>query len=263
MVSFYGKQIQDQKKGAVYLPAIRKVRLKEIITKEEAFYWGAPDYKLYPSSLKSWRTCPKEFITKNEKYSGIKQIQGINRTRRGSAIHAELQKDFLLSDKICPKPQNITDQRILDKLEKGWPEIPFHDFETGFSGSADSAMLWRGKIVPVEIKTTSMDKKDWKESVSGSFRQKEAWTIQLCNYIYHFKKLRYWEQDISEGLLVIVNSSYDPGEEGGEGECEQLVDYSQYEDRISTLIEHVAKHRLAYMKGDDMPCTYPLCNSHS
>jgi hypothetical protein len=206
--------------------------------------------------------CPKAFLRECAVYGGIKQLDGISRTRRGSAIHRELQEDFIKSDKLCPIPL-VGDQRMAAKLIKNWPEVPFHDMSTGFSGSADCVMQWRGELLPVEIKTTNFENQEkWHEAIKGKFPGKYTpWIMQLCTYIYHFNQSGYWPgKNMSQGVLVVINSCMDPANPASE--FEEVIDYSLYKDKISLLLEHCALQRQAVIDNMDLPCSYEFCKEH-
>jgi hypothetical protein len=263
-VSYFSDQINDQEKGRLFWPTIRKVRRAEIEESKRDFHWGEPDYKLYPSSVKSWTACPKKVILAHTVWGGISELDGIYRTRRGSAIHTEIQEDFQCSDRCAPLPDTSSmTERIKLKLFNNVPEVPFHDFDTGFSGSVDSVLQLRsGEIIPVEIKSTGLDEDQWAESIEKEFpRNMKAWTIQLCNYIYHLNKNKYYDRKITRGILAIINSRFDPANK--EAYLEYVIDYSEYETRISELIEHLSLHRKAYINKQDLECSYPLCSEHN
>lgn len=256
-MSLFTSQIKDKKAGKLFFPAIRKVRRKNMEIKKETYAWGAPDYKLYPSGIKAWSTCPKAYVAGLSSFQGIQDLDAIYRTSRGTAIHREFQEDFVQSEMNAPEP-NLLDPRMQAKRRDNPCEIPFHDFETGFSGSADAAMLLRDHIIPIELKTTSLDQGRWNEAVSKDFPERMTqWTIQVCLYIYHFRKLNYWDYPIKDGRIAVLRISEDPAEILAEYETQ--ITYSDYEERINLLVNHYALERRRYIEGKDVPCEYPLC----
>ena len=263
MVNFLSQQIKDQSKGSLFFPSIRKVRRKDIELKSESFYWGAPDYKIYPSAIKSWGQCPKTFIENAHKFNGITQIEGIYRTRRGTAIHNELQKDFLLSDKLAPKPQNITDPRILRKLEDNWPEVPFHDLDSGVSGSIDAVYLLRKEIIPIEIKSTNLSEEDWEKAIQTNFpRTRTQWTIQTCIYLHYLNKLNYYPDfQVKRGIVAVINGCIDPANPDGEHEI--IIDFEEYREKIEKLLDSYSLQRYYLMNNKEGECTNPYCNEHN
>lgn len=250
-------QIADGKAGKLFFPAVRKVRRKRIEIKKSEYTWGAPDYKLYPSGIKSWSACPKAYVKACESFNGIQDLDAIYRTSRGTAIHREYQEDFIDSELNAPEPI-LLDPRMVAKRAGNPCEVPFHDFETGFSGSADAAMLLRDHIIPIELKTTSLDEMRWLDAVNKGFPDRiNQWIIQVCLYIYHFNKLKYYQYPIKEGRIAVLRISVDPAEILAE--YEKQVRYEEFEEKISLLVDHYALERTRYISGEDVPCSYPLC----
>lgn len=256
-MSHFSTAIADQVNKKLFLPAIRKVRIQEIEIKRREYTWGAPDYKLYPSGIKSWTACPKEYVKSQEKFGGIENIDGIYRTRRGTAIHREYQEDFVKSEFNAPEPK-LTDERMIQKRKGNPCEVPFHDFETGFSGSVDACMLVRDYIIPVELKTTALDDYRWNDGVNKGFPERiTQWTIQLCIYIYHLKKQGYYDYPIKDGRLVVLRYSTDAAEL--KSEFERQIKYSEFEEKTNKLMDAYASARSRYIQGKDIPCDYYLC----
>lgn len=256
-MSFLTTQIKDSRAGKLFFPAVRKVRRRGIEIKKDNYVWGAPDYKLYPSGVKSWSACPKAYVEACQSFNGIQDLDAIYRTSRGTAIHREYQEDFLLSELNAPDP-SLVDPRMKQKRLDNPCEVPFHDLETGFSGSADAAMLFRDHIIPVELKTTSLDEYRWNDAVLKGFPERiNQWIIQVCIYVYHFRKLNYYFYPIKEARIAVLRISVDPAEILAEYELP--VKYADYEDKMNTLIHHYALARTRYIQGEDVPCDYPLC----
>ena len=263
-MSYFTDQINDQELGHLFWPAIRKVRRAEIEKSKKEFRWGDPEYKLYPSSIKSWSCCPKKVVQDHSKWNGISDLDGIYRTRRGKAMHWEFQQDFLRSDRRAPEPNkaNMPD-RIRKKLEDNPSEVPFQSLITGFSGSVDSVLQTRaGEIIPVEIKSTGKDSIDWEYDILKQFpRTMESWTIQLCIYIHHLNMLEYYPTRISRGILAVVNSREDSADKYAY--LEYRINYSEFQHRTEELVKHLSWQRLAYIMQDDLKCPYPLCREHT
>ncbi len=252
-MSFIQDQINDQSSGSLYIPAVRRARLAEQVRRKENYIWDPAECKLYPSGLKSFNLDVEKYIKGLEAGPKEMLLPGINKTRRGKAIHAELQADFLASDRMCPPVCFPENERIQKKIVDGWPEIPFHDPESGCSGSIDSCMVFRGEIVPVEIKSTNTEywhefKKN-RSSMSDSCKHTwDSYIVQLCVYHWHLRRTQYWNLPISDtGVLVLVNYEMDPGELD---KCtfERQIKYSSYVDKTENLMQNVIAARSKYLK---------------
>jgi hypothetical protein len=227
----------------------------EIATKKAEARWE--DYKIYPSSLKSMGQCPKDFIASLAKPSTIEDILAIYKVKRGSAVHLELQKDLLLSDKIAPMPnQEFMTDRIKEKLLKGWPEAPFHSMVTRHSGSADGVILVKGRPTGVEIKTTSIDFDRWKNMSKPS----DAHIFQVCDYMYHFKLDDYYDPPIDTFIIAYLNLLYPPGDQDAEKEFE--VHFSDHEERYLSYINEETRQLNAYIEGTVLECKHEFCHKH-
>lgn len=264
-LGFLKKQIKSQQRGNIFFSDIRRTRRKEIEKKKLEYEWGAPDYKIYPSGL-SLGMCPKDYIISLENWNGISNLDAIYRVKRGSAIHKEFQKDVLLSDRLYIPPGNITDERILKKLEKEWPEVPFHCKETGVSGSIDSVINWEGPV-PVEIKTTSIEAARWDQHLKRNLPYLSHIT-QIGVYIWYLNRLKYYNEEVTRGILAYNNLLIAPGNDKAELEFVIDKDYKPrgYTEPIIDLVEDlilngVSKCREQYIQagGDSVECTYSKC----
>ncbi len=267
-MKFLKSQLISQEKKSIFFPEIRKVRRKEIETRKGTHSWGAPDFKIYPSGL-SFGMCPARYVESLAKWSGIEDMGAIYRVKRGSAVHGELQSDFLLSEKIYAKPNNITNKRILDKLESNWPEVPFHDTEeTGISGSADSVINWQGPV-PVEIKSTSIDPKKWKKHREENLPSLQH-VCQIGIYMWMFNRLNYYPERVTRGILAYLNLMFEPG--NLESEHEFVVELDKpvkgYVETLNELVEDLVLNgivpcRAQLMAGEEVKCTYSKCKTHN
>lgn len=264
-LGFLKKQIKSQKRGNVFFTNIRKTRRREIEKRKSEYEWGFPDYKIYPSAL-CLGMCPKDYILSLENWNGIGNLDAIYRVKRGSAVHKEFQKDFLLSDRIYAPPKNIFDERILKKLDKEWPEVPFHCKETGVSGSIDAVINWDGPV-PVEIKTTSIEPSRWNQHVEKNLPYMSHIT-QIGSYIWYLNRLGYYREPVTRGILAYNNLLFSPGID--KAELEFVIDESYipkgYTESLNDLVEDlilngVSKCRMQYIQTgrDSVECTYSKC----
>lgn len=230
MRAFLKGQIKGAEKASIFFNEIRRTRREQIEISRESYEWGAPEFKLYPSGLKSPTMCPKDFILSYLTWGGIADLKGICRTSRGSAIHWEFQQDLLLSKKNYERPDlSNSAPRMLEKIEEVWPEVPFQDFETGFSGSLDGVMDWKGPTI-IEIKSTSIPEADWKKTISDSL-PKVPHIMQLGCYFYHIIKQKFYKVYPEKGLLCYYNTLFDPTLQ------EQEVEFPVYYDRPHELVD--------------------------
>lgn len=245
--------------------------MKSIEVSKQEYEWGEPDYKIYPSGFtsKTFELCPAEHIVSLENWGGIAQLAGVYKVRRGSAVHEEYQNELLESDKLYPKPENIADERMKQKLEDKWPEVPFHDHETGISGSVDLVMTWKKAPCLIEIKSTSIDPTRWEEYKSKSLPS-EHHLIQFGIYYWELLKLGYYAE-IPRGVLVYNNLLFPPGDEKGELELLIPPDYELKKypgikliDLAEDLILNLQDCRNQYIQNgkDGVVCHYGRCRKH-
>jgi hypothetical protein len=257
MVSFLKALASDQAKGSVFFSQVRRVRRIEIEESRRAYRWGAPDFKLYPSSL-SFNMCPKAYIESLPEFNGIEDLTAIYRVKRGSAVHTELQDSFLKADKVFPRSKLHVPERSLKKLEENWPEVPFHDLDSGISGRVDGLMDWKGPV-PVEIKTTSISPDKWEKHTETNL----PLPYHLCQgavYCYELNLLHYTEEPITRFILAYINLMMSPGD--AKAEKEYVIDYEPLRERTTLLISHLTQVRNAFIKGEEIECAYPECKIH-
>lgn len=258
MSKFLKSLLRDKANNKIFFPMIRSVRKRSIEIRKENYRWGAPDYKIYPSAIRSWNICPVEFIKSLETAQGnvIDQLDGIYRVRRGSAVHAELQEDLLISGKNYADPLGLSPE-LYQKLCDNRPEIPFTDPESGFSGRLDGCISFKGEPLPIEIKTTSSDIKTWTKNLP-----KPEHKIQGAFYCYFPNKLKYYPVKIKRFLLCYLNLTLDPANQQN-GEEEFMEEYdSTLEDKTHLLVTHLTGARQAYINNQEVNCAYPLCRIH-
>lgn len=252
------QQLEDQSKKNIFFPIIRKTRRMEIEKKKSSLKWE--DFKVYPSSLKSLSQCPKEFIASLAKPTTIKDIDAIYKVTRGSYVHQELQDTLLLSGRLYDKPTNIVNKRIKDKLEKNWPEVPFYSDVTRHSGSADGVIKHKkGNAVGIEIKTTSIELDRWEEFKAPL----PSHIFQVCDYMYHFKLLNYYDPPVEEFILCYLNLLYPPGKQDAEKEF--TVKFEDHAERYLAYIEEETRQLNIYMESLDnseSTCQYEFCGNH-
>jgi len=259
-MSFLKSQAKDQTKGSIFFSQIRSVRRSEIIDKEAEYSWGPPLYKIYPSSL-SFTMCPVEHLKSLSEFNGIKDLGAIYKTRRGTSVHGELQSDLLKSSKLYPK-EKLEAKFEGDQLEKflaNWPEIPFRCQKSGLSGRLDG-LLYYGSPIPLEIKTTSVPIDRWLTHVETKLPDSKH-ICQGAIYCEMLNSLGIVEEPITKYCLAYLNLMYAPGEE--KAEQEYIIDYTdELKLKTQLLIEHISIARNAYISGEEIECTYPLCKSH-
>jgi hypothetical protein len=272
-MNFIKSQIKAQAKCSVFFSEIKKMRMKGIELSKQEYKWGEPDWKIYPSGFtgKTFELCPAEHVISRENWSGISQLTGVNKARRGSAIHDEFQKEWLESDKLYPRPNTSNmDERILTKLEEAWPEVPFHDHNTGFSGSIDLVIKWKDEPCLVEIKSTSIAQDKWVEHKTKRLPL-EHHLIQFGIYYYEALELGYYDS-IPRGILVYQNTMFEPGDPKGEMEYLIPPDYKMSKYPGTTLLDlsrdlvlAVADCRLQYIQNgrDGVVCSYGRCRKHN
>ena len=242
---------EEERKSSPIFTELTRLRLKDIERKKAAYTWGAPDYKIYPSQL-IFGICPISYLKAKESYSGISDVLGSFRTRRGSAIHEEIQKDLLWSKKLYPLEKlNISAQDTVV-----WPEIPFWDKKSGISGRLD--LMWDlDGPVPVELKTTSKIEKAWNELKPDSSHR-----CQASIYCEELMQMGIVQEPIKQFMLVYVNSMMRPEDPAAYKEF-----FIPYDDKLQTktriLIEHLTLARQDYIKDSkDLVCKYPGCVKH-
>lgn len=259
-MSFIKSQIKDQIKGNIFFPLVRKSRRQEIEKKKTEYKWGAPDFKLYPSSL-TFTMCPIKHLRALEKFSGIEDIDAIYRVKRGSAVHEELQRDLVAHDTKALYPLNVqVSLEMAKKLLDGFPEVAFYDPDSGISGRLDGLLSLAGEPIPLEIKTTSVSQDRWPDYTEKMLPSSQ----HLCQgsiYCYQMNKLGYVKTPVKRFVLAYLNLLYQPGDL--KAEKEYIINYDgELEDKTTLLIRHLAIARKAYMAGDkDFECEYPLCFS--
>ena len=252
-------QLQEENRGPIFFGAIRLGRKNEAYKKKLELKWGAPDYKIYPSSLKSWTTCPVEFMKSLENPTTIEDITAIYRVKRGSSVHKEFQTDALISDILYDKPIAELSARIFKKLKDGYPEIPFHDLKTGVSGSIDAVIRLKDLPTPVEIKSTSKAPEEWEDYCEKKLPL-DTHLLQLLSYIYHINKNNYYPKQAERGILAYVNLLMSPGDL--KAEKEYIIQYSDYKEKFEVFMFHLTKARDNYIQGKVEPCDSPLCRKH-
>ena len=254
MTNFFQMQLQDSHKKSVFFSLIRKARRQEIEKKKASLKWE--DHKIYPSSLRSFSQCPKEFVASLANPTTIEDLSAIYLVKRGSAVHKEFQDSLLLSDKLYPKPTNIANKRILTKLEKNWPEVPYHSDITHHSGSADGVILYKGFPCVIEIKTTSKDMAKW-ESMEGP---DEAHIMQVCDYMYHLTEMNYYGQPVKTAFICYLHLMYKPGDQDAEKEFK--VPYDAYKERYEAYIKEETRQLNLVIDGSEGECYYQFCKKH-
>lgn len=262
MVTFLKSQLNDQIKGSLFFSQVRKARRQQIEQSKLDYKWGEPDYKIYPSAL-SFTMCPKEYILGLEKFNGIDNLDAIYRVRRGSAVHEELQRDILSSDKLYSRVdlEKAMPQGMVNKMQPMWPEVPFWDEESGISGRLDCLMDWKGPI-PVEIKTTSVPIDQWEKACEHRLPMPYH-RCQGAVYCYMLNKLGYVREPITRFVLAYINLMAPPGEQ--KAEKEYIIEYTQdLHEMVDGLVKELIIQRNSYLSqvhgfGGEVPCTYSLC----
>lgn len=285
--------IKYQEKCSIFFSNISQTRFRSKKKDKEEYAWGAPEFKVYPSGI-DFGLCPLKYLTGKMIPSVIDNRKGMYRVARGKAIHGEYQKDFLESDKLYPKPNTETmTERIKQKLEDEWPEVPFHDLEenacirdeagnvlvTGLSGSVDAVIDWLGPV-PVEIKSTSIFIEKWSKHVEDNLPDTKH-ICQLATYMVMMNRLGYYDKPITRGILAYVNAMYEPEDQKSEVEFvihldkphPKLVDKG-FSGTVRELIEDllfkgIAPERKRFIENylqeekEELVCMYSNCKSHS
>lgn len=243
------KEEEERRKSPIFTE-LTSIRLKDIEKRKENYYWGAPDYKIYPSQL-IFGICPITYLKTKEQYSGISDVLGAFRTRRGSAIHEEIQNDLQHSKYLYPKSKlNLTKKDL-----EVWPEVPFWDKKSGISGRLD--ILWDlDGPVPIELKTTSKIEKAWNELKPDSSHR-----CQASVYCEELMQMGIVKEPIKQFMLVYVNSMMRPEDPAAYKEF-----FIEYDEKLQTktkiLIEHLTLARQDYINKKDLVCKYPGCVRH-
>ncbi len=280
MRSFLKSQIKGAERASIFFNEIRRTRREQIEVSKEEYEWGAPEFKLYPSGLSGPNMCPKDYVLSYLKWGGIADLNGICRVSRGNAIHWEFQQDLLLSKKNYQRPNlDLAAPRMKEKIEEVWPEHPFQDFETGYSGSLDGVMDWQGPC-PLEFKSTSIAQEKWKDHIETEL-PKVNHLMQFGCYFYHVIKLKYFPVNPERGLLCYYNTMFDPTKQDQEVEFPiyykkphpKLGGEETLEEIITNLIENgttPCRNQLIeqwedYLQGKELniECTYNKCSKHN
>lgn len=293
MLKILRAQVRDTNKCSIFFSAVRQVRIQEPTKKKLEYEWGEPEFKIYPSGI-DFGMCPLAYLESRTKWDGINNLKGIYRVKRGKALHWEMQEDFKDSERIYPKPctDNMT-ERIKEKLESEWPEVPFHDTEenafikdeegnlivTGLSGSMDAVIDWKGPT-PVEIKSTSIPIEKWKAHVQDNLPDVKH-ICQVATYMVMANALNYYPQKVEKGILAYCNLLFAPEDQDCEAEFVIYLDKPHpklvekgFEGTVRELTEELLFKGLAptrknfienYLQEEkkEVLCTYSKCSKHN
>ena len=290
------EEYSENRDTSIFCSAIRKSRQNQILDKKDSYRWGAPNYKIYPSTI-TFSTCPPRYLEGCGTFSGITDMTMNDIVRRGSSIHQEYQDDFKRSNVIWNKENINFPEEIREKFEKNWPEVSFFDKESGISGKADGVQNYKGKPLIIELKTTSKlfleklyndlskffktdeefvdlvltllkDKQEELEKIKKEYKYSwdrlapEASHItQGCLYVAEFRRLGYFKPNPDQFLLVYLNTVLPPSED--QAAKEFLIDYEEYKDETESMIDALTLARKQLIAGDQMECKYKYCKEHN
>lgn len=253
------RQIKDRNNK--FFSTIRQIRELDLKESRESYSWKSYNYKLYPSSFRSFYMCPKKFIEEDVHKAPSFTIDQAYKMEIGSALHRMYQTEILKNPSILWEPPELKTELLKKKLNDNWPEVPVYDPESGVSGRADLVLNISDEIVVFDIKTTSVDKSLW-ESYKTDRLPSSSHIIQVATYIYLMNKYKYYKKKIKRGALGYVNIAMLPGEDNSEHEY-----YFDYTDKMEEMIEKLLGcfilHRNAYINGQqNLECTYEYCSTH-
>lgn len=286
-MSFFG-DIESEYKAdnTLFFNEVRESRLKEIAKRKESYNWKFP-FKIYPSMF-HYGMCPVDYIVSLTTFSGIDNLVGIYRVKRGSAVHTEFQDDFKHSKRIYPYDEI---NQTKDDYTRGlWPEVGFYDKATGVSGRADGIIKFDCPV-PIEIKTTSVFGKlseeeypmlkelvEQYENNGGRKLKKNFKPLQdfistigynnwweklpmpqhICQgaiYCEEFNRMGFFDKEINKFILAYVNLVIPPGDTRGEKEFVMHYD-EELKDKTCRLLEGLSEVRSQYMSIKDFSSVF-------
>lgn len=255
---FLIRQIKDRNNK--FFSSIRLNRETNLKLSKANYSWKSYNYKLYPSSFRSFYMCPKKFIEQDVHKPPSFAIEQIYKMEIGSALHRMYQDEVLKANEILWEKPNIP-ENLIKKLADNWPEVPVMDSNSGVSGRADAVLNIDNEIVVFDIKTTSVDKDRW-EKYKLEKLPSQSHLVQVATYIYLMNKYNYYNKKILKGALGYVNISMAPGEENSE--YEYYFTYTdEMHDMIHNLLESLEKHRNAFLNESFIDCSYKYCGVHN
>lgn len=252
---------QKDEANSKFFSAVRISKMRQQHVKTRQYSWEAFGYKVYPSSLTSLTMCPKRFVEEDVHVPPNFSEDAIYRMAAGQYFHKLYQDAALvISSEVLWESPNVVDE-LKQKLRDNWPEVPMVDVESGISGRADLVLDIDDSPVPFELKTTSVDVDRWKEGYTDKLPPSNH-ELQCGLYCHLMNKNKYYAKPITKFGFGYVNLLMVPGSPGSEFEVYR--DYTQeLDDKIGSLISHIARHRTAYMNNKTLlDCEYPNCRLH-
>jgi hypothetical protein len=271
------KNVLSDRNSGFFFNALKMHQLKVEQEKTKNYKW---DGKIHPSSL-SFDMCMEEFLDKLDNHEEW-QLHSLNRASGGEGKHWELQQQAMAHPSLLwPKPENVPED-MKDKVEKAWPEVPFlikflHKLRLMLSGRVDLLITIREEPVVLDIKTTSVDPKQWPQRLEDYTKWLAAgfdgmpkttqtlylrkYFTQVCVYIYGLNASGYYTKKIKKGGLAFLNMLMLNGSVGSRQEF--YWDYTDaIERRVYKLLRWAAVYISAKERGKMLPCKFPDCYIH-
>lgn len=247
----------------------------------ESYKWDEPDRdgltcKIYPSSLKSIKDCPKEFIEVKVHDPTYFRLNVIESMEEGKAIHDAYEKALARIPNFIQKPDlsyykeqfpgfaEMVERKNKDIFPEAYLYCPY-------SGTSLKVDIPKTNGVLIDLKTIScphmqFDKRKdqwktncWSEEKTKLAAGKEDHRLQLAVYYYFTRKYKYW--DMTHGRNVYFNTSLKRSDDFLYEAPKFEFTESMYK-AVDLLFEHLIKHRKAWINNTTIECDYRLCSKH-
>lgn len=244
-----------------FFTQVRDEFSRQIDERKEGYNWGVCEYKIYPSThIQSFVQCPKETIQVKVHEAPNYGIDTKYSFAYGSALHNVYQGAAKTSPTMLYDKPNLPAE-LQDKAKWIWPEVPVQDLPSGTSGRADLVLRMDDEPVPFELKTTASDRDKWIEDRRKKPNSNHK--VQVAIYAHIMNRDNYYDKKIRKCGCGYINFTYAaPG--FFENEYEVYFDFTnEMDEKIGSMLEHLALQRDAYLAGEDIPCTFPFCRRHN
>lgn len=274
------RQVEDQE-SEIFGPCHEF--LEEQQRQQVANYsWKNTGYAIYPSSIKSIRMCPKEYIEEDVHNPILFSFNALLSMQEGKEVHSYYESimkripGFLAQPDLSYFCSLYPDhaESIIEKNKLAYPEVYFKDPEAGISGRIDVVKAAPACII-ADIKTKRVpdiqfdrNKKAFRQGFWEEEKRKpieEAHKVQVGIYLYYCKKYRYFNPEMSYGMIAYINTCMKKGGQEYYETPKFAFTQSMY-NSIDELVAELKKHRNTWIATSGEvkeSCTYSLCPTHS